>query len=211
MKNALKGKSISFEGGEGSGKGTLIKNLELKFLKKEDIPYVLTREPGGTETSEEIRNVILENEMNAKTEALLFAAARSENLDKVVKPALSNNLVIFDRYIDSSFVYQSYTRGLKFEDVYNINQFATDGFLPDLTIILDIDPIIGLKRIEEFRSDEVNRLDLEGIDFHLKVREGYLSLKEKYPERIFIVDADQTEEEVYNDVIKIIEEKFKNK
>ena len=201
----LKGKSISLEGGEGSGKGTVKKGLENYFYKKN---VLFTREPGGVAISEEIREILVDKKnvnISATTEMLLFAAARAQHLEEKVLPALEcGKFVIFDRFVDSSYVYQGIGRGLGLEKVINVNNIATNGFLPNKTIILDIDPLIGLDRIMSNRQDEVNRLDLESIEFHQSVREGYLKLKEMFPDRISIVNANQTQEKVLEDVLREI-------
>lgn len=195
-------KFITFEGGEGSGKTTIIKKL-VADLKEAGFDSVVTREPGGSKISEEIRNVILNVEnkaMDYMTEALLYAASRRQHLEEVVKPAINNGkLVICDRYLDSSLAYQGHARGLGIENVYNINMYATDGFLPDLTIFLDVTPEIGLTRIAVNNRD-VNRLDLEKESFHKLVREGYLKITDMYNDRIVRVDANGTVEEVYERV-----------
>lgn len=203
-------KFITIEGGEGSGKTSIIKLL-LEDLKKENIEAIATREPGGSKIAEQIRNVILNVDnvnMDYMTEALLYAASRRQHLEEVVKPAIEQGkLVICDRYIDSSLAYQGYARNLGIDNVYNINMYATNGFLPDLTILIDIPPEVGLERIKK-NSREVDRLDLEKMSFHNKVHEGYLLVSKKFPSRIVIVDGNKSLNEVYEDVKKIIEEKL---
>ena len=192
-------KFITFEGGEGSGKTTIIKKLVAE-LKEANIESVVTREPGGSKISEEIRNIILNVDnkgMDYMTEALLYAASRRQHLEEVVKPAINDGkLVICDRYLDSSLAYQGHARGLGIENVYNINMYATDGFLPDLTLFLDVTPEVGLTRIAVNNRD-VNRLDLEKESFHNLVREGYLKITEMYKDRIVRIDANGTVDEVY--------------
>ena len=199
---------ISIEGGEGTGKTTLIGMIQEYFAGKE-LDFIVTREPGGVKIAEEIRSVILDpknTEMDGKTEALLYAAARRQHLVKKVFPACkAGKLVIFDRYVDSSLVYQGYVRGLGIEDVYQMNRFATEDFMPDLTVYIDLDPAIGMERINKNADREINRLDLEGMEFHYKVREGYKIIAERFPERIKTIDGDQTIEAVFNDVLKAIE------
>jgi dTMP kinase len=203
----VSGKFITFEGPEGSGKTTIIQMLEQSLIK---IGYsvLLTREPGGIKIAEEIRHVILnpENtEMDPRTEALLYAAARRQHLTERVIPALSEGQIILcDRFLDSSLAYQGFARGLGIKEVYQINQFAINGTMPHLTFYLDIDPEIGLKRINQNQEREINRLDLEKLDFHYKVREGYLTLLKMFPERIHVVDAsksiNEVHEEIYNKI-----------
>lgn len=194
-----KGLFITLEGGEGSGKTTMIAYLR-ELLEEAGIRCMTTREPGGIEIAEKIRGVILDplhTEMDGRTEALLYAAARRQHLVQKVEPALEEGItVICDRFIDSSLAYQGYARGLGMEEVMSINDFAISGRFPDLTFYLDIQPEIGLARIAANEGREVNRLDLESNDFHHKVREGYLIVANTYPNRIAIIDASQTKEAV---------------
>ena len=144
--------------------------------------------------------------MDYMTEALLYAASRRQHLEEIVKPALrEGKIVICDRYLDSSLAYQGYARGLGIEEVYNINMYATSGFLPDLTIYIDIPVEVGLSRIKDNNRD-VNRLDLEKVSFHNKVREGYLKIAAMYPERIKVVDGNGTRDEVFERVKKVLKE-----
>lgn len=204
--NNLRGKAISFEGGEGSGKGTLIKNLK-EYLDNYDLDVLYTREPGGSSISEQIREVIFHdnsNFMSNETEALLFAAARAQLMHEVIYPAIKEGkTIILDRFVDSSYVYQGHCRGLGIENIKEINKFATKNWLPDKTIVLDIDPEIGLNRIHQNSNREVNRLDLETLSFHNSVREGYNELA-KLEDRIELVDANQTPEAILQDVINIL-------
>lgn len=194
---------ITFEGGEGSGKTTLIELL-IKDLEKRGIKTFKTREPGGSKISEEIRNIILNKEnteMDYKTEALLYASSRRQHLVEIVTPAIEKGyLVICDRYLDSSLAYQGYARGLGIDDVYNINLYATSGILPDLTILIDQDPRVGLARIKNNQRD-TNRLDVENINFHDRVRAGYLEVAKKFPDRIKTINGERPLEEVYKDVL----------
>lgn len=202
-----RGRFITLEGGEGSGKTTMIGQLA-KYLDSRGLPYMSTREPGGIEIAEKIRSVILDKahtSMDARTEALLYAAARRQHLVEKVAPAVeSGMLVLCDRFVDSSLVYQGYARGLGMEEVSSINRFAVDSWQPDLTFYLDIDPEVGLARIAAHRGSEVNRLDLEDISFHHKVREGYLHLAHQYPERIVVIDAAQQPEQVLQQMTEIL-------
>jgi dTMP kinase len=195
-----KGKFITIEGPEGAGKTTIIDMLASN-LAKEGYQVLQTREPGGIEIAEQIRSVILDKnntKMDPRTEALLYAAARRQHLAEKVKPAMDKGYIILcDRFIDSSLAYQGYARGLGIDEVYSINSFAIEGMMPELTLYFDIEPEAGLDRINQHKGREVNRLDLEKLDFHHKVREGYLKLMELYPERIFKIDASGTLEEVY--------------
>ncbi len=198
---------ITFEGGEGSGKSTAIKHL-VNFLKENGYEVVLTREPGGTPISEEIRKVILEKQntdMDPWTEALLYAAARRQHVVEKILPALKKHqIVLSDRYLDSSLAYQGGARELGIDEVLKINEVATGGLLPDLTILFDLDPNNGLKRIADNERREVNRLDLEKISFHQKVRASFLELAKRYPERYVIIDASKNENEVYEEVLSAV-------
>jgi dTMP kinase len=195
---------ISFEGGEGAGKSTILELLT-GYLKDKGYQVVFTREPGGIDIAEQIRGVILDRKniaMDAKTEALLYAAARRQHLvEKVIPELEKGSIVICDRFIDSSLTYQGFARGLGIEEVFSINRFAIDGYMPDLTVYLDVRPEIGLARIQKDGEREVNRLDLESMEFHSKVREGYHKLLEQYPERIKMVNAENEIETVLQDVL----------
>ena len=199
---------IVFEGGEGSGKSTML-NYTYNWLTDKKIDCITTREPGGIKISEKIREVILDKDntsMDARTEALLYAAARRQHLVEKVIPALNEGKVVLcDRFIDSSLAYQGFARNLGIEEIYSINKFAIDDYMPNITIFFDIDPKLGLDRINKDKNREVNRLDLEEIDFHNKVREGYNILLENYNNRIKRIDASKSIENVFEDVKKIIE------
>lgn len=198
---------ISIEGGDGTGKTTVLEKLKA-YLNTQHIDFMVTREPGGVRIAELIREVIHNpdhTEMDAKTEALLYAAARRQHLvEKVIPAVKAGKLVIFDRYVDSSMVYQGYVRGLGVESVYEMNRFATEDFMPDQTLLLDLDPKVGQERIRTSGEREINRLDNEGMAFHMKVREGYLKLVEKYPDRIVCIDASGTQEEVFDAVLAAV-------
>ena len=190
---------ITLEGPEGSGKTTAVETA-VKKLEEMGYQIVRTREPGGTPIAEQIRNVILDKAntaMDPRTEALLYAASRRQHLVEKVWPALKEGkIVICDRYLDSSLAYQGAARGLGVENVLNINLFATENTWPDLTLLFDIKPEIGLARISANSNREVNRLDLEKLEFHNKVREGFLSLAKRYPDRFVVIDASLSREEV---------------
>ena len=205
----MAGVFITFEGGEGSGK-TTIANMIQKTLAQEGYHVVLTREPGGVEIAEKIRDIIHDVKyinMDRKTEALLYAASRRQHLVEKVIPALENDaIVICDGFVDSSMVYQGIARGIGIDEVYQMNLFATENILPKRTIFFDIQPEDGLKRVYENKDREVNRLDLENIDFHRKVYQGYLSLCDKFPNRIVKIDASLDIDHVYQQVLKKIRE-----
>lgn len=200
---------ITFEGPEGAGKTTVIQKIAER-LAEEKIDVLATREPGGIEIAEKIRSVILNPEhtaMDERTEALLYAAARSQHYFEKVRPALdAGKMVICDRFIDSSLAYQGYARGIGVDEVLSINEFAIGKKLPDMTILFDLAPEVGLARIHAHGEREVNRLDVESLAFHNKVREGYLQLVERYPERIHVVNADQKIDRVIEDVWSLIYE-----
>lgn len=202
-----RGLFLTFEGCDGCGKTTVLNRISV-LLKEKDIPFLLTREPGGSKIAEEIRNVILDKkntEMDPRCEALLYAASRRQHLVEIVLPALEKGIhVLSDRYLDSSLAYQGYARGIGMEEVYSINLFAIDGMLPDLTFFLDLPPEEGLARIRKNETREVNRLDLEKENFHKKVYEGYKILLENYPERIVRIDARKTVEEESQEIFDIL-------
>lgn len=207
----VNGTLISFEGPEGAGKSSILEAI-LPLLEEKGIPYITTREPGGVDIAEKIRQVILDPDhtsMDAKTELLLYIASRRQHLVERVLPALAaGKVVLMDRFIDSSVAYQGYGRGLSVEDIEWLNQFATDGLKPDLTLYFDLDVEEGLARIARNQEREVNRLDLEGLELHYKVRNGYLALAEKEPERIVKIDASQSFEAVLADVLTILEKRL---
>ncbi|WP_414859349.1 dTMP kinase [Paenibacillus haidiansis] len=171
-----------------------------QILEERGLPYITTREPGGIRIAESIREIILNpvnTEMDARTEALLYAAARSQHLAEKVEPALAKGItVLCDRFVDSSLVYQGYARGLGIDEVLSINLFAAAGRFPDITLYMDVDPELALSRIAAGQGREINRLDLEGIEFHRKVREGYRIIAGMFPERFHTVDASGSREEV---------------
>ena len=209
----MKGLFITFEGCEGSGKTSVIEKL-VAYLSEHNIPVYKTREPGGSKIAEDIRNVILDvnnTNMDSITEAMLYAASRRQHLVEKVIPYLEKGyVVICDRYLDSSLAYQGYAREIGIDKVYNINMAATDGLLPDLTIYIDLEPSIGLKRISS-NNREQNRLDLEKLDFHNKVYEGYSIIAKKYSDRIKVINGNQTKDAVLNDTIKLIDAFLKDR
>ncbi|MFY0761149.1 MULTISPECIES: dTMP kinase [Metabacillus] len=203
----MKGIFITFEGPDGAGKTTILNMLSEEFREK-GIEAVFTREPGGIRIAEQIREVILNKEnteMDSRTEALLYAAARRQHIVEKVIPALNEGkLIICDRFIDSSLAYQGFAREIGVDDVYSINMFAIDGVMPEVTLYFDIEPERGLMRISGNDGREVNRLDLEKMDFHLKVQQGYKHLIDKFPERIKVINADQSLDDVYRDVKEVL-------
>lgn len=198
---------ITLEGPEGSGKTSAIK-LVREALEQMGHEIIMTREPGGTPISEQIRNVILDKDntaMDPRTEALLYAASRRQHLVEKIWPALKEGKIVFcDRYLDSSLSYQGYARGLGIDDILKVNEYATEGTYPDITFLFDIDPELGLERINKNKDREVNRLDVEKLSFHQKVREGYLILSKRFPDRYNVIDASKPLEEVSSNVLKEI-------
>ena len=205
---------ITFEGGEGAGKSTAIKKIVEK-LQKKGREIVLTREPGGTPIGEEIRSIILDKkntDMDVRTEALLYAASRRQHIVQKIIPSLKEGkMVLCDRFLDSSLAYQGYARGIGIDKVYEMNQFATEGVEPDLTLFFDLDPEEGLRRIAANNNREVNRLDVEKLSFHQKVREGFLLLAKKFPHRFVVIDASQNAQKVFEDAYKEIENILKRR
>ncbi len=193
-----KGLFITFEGPDGSGK-TTVSTAVTERLQKEGYRVRYTREPGGSEIAEKIRNIILDPEntaMDARTEALLYAAARRQHLVEKVLPALEEGItVISDRFIDSSLAYQGCGREIGIQEVYELNLFAVEGRMPDKTVFLDIDAETGLERIAKGRT-YLDRLDQESIDFHERVFAGYQKVIEMYRDRMIVLDASRTVEEV---------------
>ena len=207
----MSGYFITFEGPDGSGKTTISTRVQEKLVEL-GFDAIYTREPGGIDIAEQIRNVILDPKniaMDAKTEALLYAAGRRQHLVEKVLPALAKNqIVICDRFIDSSLAYQGYARKLGIDEVYAINQFAVEGHFPDATIFLNLGYEEGLIRIED--REFKDRLDLETANFHKEVSMGYQVILEKYKHRMKIVDASQSIENVYQDSLAHVLELIKN-
>ena len=202
---------ITLEGPEGSGKTSVMKEV-IRRLISEGYPIQETREPGGTPIAEQIRDVILDRKnikLDPRAEALLYAASRRQNLVEKIWPSLAKgDIVICDRYIDSSLAYQGGARGIGIEEVLSINLFATEGSLPELTLLFDIEPEIGLRRIAKNTDREINRLDLERLDFHRSVRTTYLDLAKKFPERIVVIDASQPLESVIETTYNIVKSRL---
>lgn len=201
---------ITFEGCDGSGKTTAITRVDA-LLKEKQIDHIVTREPGGSRIAENIREIILNKaytEEDAKTEALLYAASRRQHLVDIVLPALQKGkMVLSDRFLDSSLAYQGYARGLGIDEVYKINQFAIGSTMPDLTFFLNLSPEEGLKRIKT-RQRESDRLDNEKLAFHQKVYEGYQIINQKFPDRIVIIDARKSPDDIAEEIVtRIIKKK----
>ena len=200
-----RGKFITFEGCDGCGKSTQLKLLS-KYLTENHIPHIFTREPGGGKISEAIREILLngKNEnMTDECEALLFAAARVQHLSDRVEPALQEGkLVICDRYVDSSLAYQAYGRGLGREFVEKINAYALTNYRPDVTVFIDLTPETAFQR--KHGADENDRMEKAGMEFHKRVYEGYKTVAGEEPNRVVCVNGEQTPEEIFADVVKIL-------
>ena len=206
---------ITLEGVEGSGKTTVAKELS-KMLIASGQDVICTREPGGNKISEAIRDVVLDKNnvgMDIRTEALLYAAARSQHVADVIKPALeAKKIVICDRFIDSSIAYQGFARGIGDKLVEEVNDFAIAGIRPDLTFLIDILPEIGLERINKDKNLEMDRLDLEELSFHQAVYEGYqlISEKEANRKRMRVVDGNRQAAEIIAEIFEIIQAELAN-
>ncbi|CAM3183122.1 dTMP kinase [Lactiplantibacillus plajomi] len=204
----LTGKLITFEGPDGAGKTSALNAIVAAIQPRLGERLVVTREPGGNHISEAIRTIILDRQntmMDDRTEALLYAAARRQHIVQEILPALrADQLVLCDRYLDSSIAYQGAGRGIGERAVYDMNQFATEGLTPDLTLYFDVDAEVGLQRIQTHRQDEINRLDVEALSFHHRVQAAYLKLLADHPDRIKRVDASQTPQRVVETALEIL-------
>lgn len=203
MKN---GYFITVEGGEGSGKTSAINSMK-DFLEQRGFEVVVTREPGGIQVAEKIRDIVLFDEMDTVTEALLFTAARREHLVQKVVPALnSGKVVICDRFFHSSIVYQGIVGGLGIETIQDMNEKVVGTYVPDLTILMDVEPETGLARIKQ-NNRETNKIDNYDVAFHHQVREGYLSLTDMYS-YMEVVNANMEQAEVLTRIEKILEKQL---
>lgn len=202
---------ITFEGPDGSGKSTIIKKVYEKLIN-DGFDIVLTREPGGTPIAEKIRDIILDNSnvaLDARTEALLYAASRRQHLVEKIRPALKEGkIVLCDRFLDSSLAYQGGGRNLGVQNVLNINLFATENTYPDLTLFFDIDPELGLKRVSQDKKRVADRLDNENENFHEKVYSTFKEIVNKNSQRIITIDASKSIEEVTECAYRTIKEKL---
>ena len=208
----MKGYFVSFEGPDGAGKSTVLKEVLAEIGPELRPQYLVTREPGGSKIAEKIRDIILDpanDEMNAKTEALLYAASRSQHVEEIIRPALKTGKLVFsDRFVDSSLAYQGEGRDLGIEEVKQINDFATGKLDPDLTFFLDVAPEVGLSRIKKLRPDQEDRLEQENLAFHKKVYAGFQKIKQMYPERFVTIDATQPIEQVVKQVIITLKQRM---
>jgi dTMP kinase len=204
----MKGKFITFEGCEGVGKSTQLRLLQ-KHLDDNGIKYFFTREPGGSSVSEQIRAVILDGKnttMTDECEALLYAASRVQLLDEIIKPRLQNGELVFcDRFVDSSLAYQGYARGLGYEFVSRINDYALKNFTPDYTVFLNLPPNQAFLR--KGGADKNDRLELSGAEFHDKVYKGYLELAEKFKDRFIVIDASGTKFQTHEKIVRALKGK----
>lgn len=202
---------ITFEGPDGAGKSSVIEEIVPLLREQIQVDIVETREPGGIKIAEEIRKIILNpgnSLMDDRTEALLYTAARRQHIVEKIQPALeAGKMVICDRFVDSSLAYQGKGRGIGMDNVAMINEFATEGLTPDLTLYLDIDAETGMERVQH-SSKHMDRLESAGLEFHQRVRHGYLQLLEEFPERIHRVDAKQPLGNVVSECFNIIYERF---
>ncbi|KRL30292.1 MAG: dTMP kinase [Lactobacillus kefiranofaciens] len=212
MEDFMKGYFVSFEGPDGAGKSTVLKEVLAEIGPELRPQYLVTREPGGSKIAEKIRDIILDpanDEMNAKTEALLYAASRSQHVEEIIRPALKTGKLVFsDRFVDSSLAYQGEGRDLGIAEVKQINDFATGKLDPDLTFFLDVAPEVGLSRIKKLRPDQEDRLEQENLAFHKKVYAGFQKIKQMYPERFVTIDATQPIEQVVKQVIITLKQRM---
>lgn len=201
----MAGLFITMEGTDGSGK-TLQSKILSKYLIKKGFKVIITREPGGTEISEKIRDIIIDKKnsmMDNYTEALLYAAARAQIVAEIIQPNLeSGNVVICDRFLDSSIVYQGIARGLGIDTIENINKFATKGISPDITFFMDIPPEKALARRQ--KASSLDRIEMEKIEFHKNVYLGYKKLATMYNKRIYTIDANDIPTNIHNNIVSII-------
>ena len=211
----MQGMFITFEGMEGCGKTSQAKMLG-DYLTGQGYKVIMTREPGGTPISEAVREILLSNDfvtMHPHAEVLLYLASRAQHVAEIIKPAIENNsIVICDRFSDSTFVYQCFVRGIKKEMVEAMNNFAINSTLPDLTFVLDVEPEEGLKRAmlrnqKQHRGQD--RIESESIEFHQRVREGYLKLAQEYPARVHLIKTDKEKDEVHEEIKKTIDKFLK--
>lgn len=203
-KTAKRGLFITFEGADGCGKTTQIELLK-EYLDKKNIENILTREPGGSDLGVHLRKILLhyENPVSNVAETFLYLADRAQHIEYKIKPALEEGKVVLcDRHTDSTLAYQGYGREQNLDEIKHLNKIATQGLIPDLTIVFDVETEVAQKRL----STEKDRLEAEGMEFHRKLRKGYLDIAENEPERVKIVNANQSIERVFQDTLKVVEE-----
>ena len=204
--NYDKGYFVVFEGGEGAGKTTQIEALT-KWLEARGEEVVVTREPGGTEIGERVREVLLDRKsvkMDPRAEALLYAADRAQHVAEVIGPALEQGkIVVSDRFVDSSLAYQGLARGLGLDEIYDISKWATGNLVPDLVFFLKVDPKTGFARL----TGDTDRLEAEGVSFHERVSIAYRKLAKYFPDRFVVLDAMNSPAELHEEVVKVLEER----
>ena len=205
------GRFISFEGIEGCGKTTQI-GLLAEYLTSRTLPFTVTREPGGTAVGEGIRKILLHSEtihLTAASELLLFYASRSQNITEKIIPALQRGeMVICDRFYDASMAYQGYGRGIALDFIEKLTELVCNGYRPELTILLDIDPQVGLSRARtrnHGRSEDEGRFEMETLEFYGRIRRGYLDLARREPGRIRVIEADRSIEDIHHEILKVLE------
>jgi dTMP kinase len=215
MRNLSNGYFITLEGIEGSGK-TSQASYMIDLFTSLSLPFISTREPGGTPIAGEIRKILVEShdeQLDGLTELFLYNAARIQHLKELIRPALAQGkIVVCDRYVDATIAYQAYGRGLPLDQVVQINQWATESLMPDLTLLFDCDPKLGLKRSWDrlhHESSNEDRFESESLDFHTRVREGYLEIAETNPKRFVVIDARQSPAEVSDAIHTILTERLK--
>jgi len=212
----MSGFLITFEGGDGCGKSTQIKKF-VAYLAKKGVDYICTREPGGTDVGEQIREILLHSkaDLSPETEFLLFSASRSKIVEDVIKPALkSGKVVVLDRYYDSSYTYQGYAGDLDLNDLKNITEFAIKGTVPNLTILLDLsydDAMERKSKDDTLKVEGLDRIEKKGKAYHDKVREGYLKLASENRDRIVVIDANQPVEKIAQSIINTFESRWNRK
>jgi len=197
-----KGLFITFEGADGSGKSTQLAKI-FEYLTQNDFECILTREPGGTDLGNKLRDILLnyDGPVSSNCELFLYLADRSQHIETKIKPALlEGKVVLCDRHIDSTVAYQGFARGLDIENLINLNKIATKGLLPDLTIVFDVETEIAMQRVGQTKD----RLESEGFEFHKKLRYGYLELAKRFPERIKIINSNNAIDKVFEDTLKLI-------
>lgn len=209
----MKGIFITIEGPDGAGKSSVIEAIKLKLESYFNKPVIQTREPGGSPIAEKIRDLILDinnSEMDNRTESLLYAASRRQHVVEKIRPSLERGeVVLCDRFVDSSLAYQGAGRELGIDQVWKINEFAIEDLRPDITLYLDVDAEIGLNRIADKQSNrKKDRLEMEDISFHNKVSEGYQKLVEKHSERYIVIDANQPKDIVGEEAWQLLVERL---
>lgn len=198
-----KGLFITFEGADGSGKSTQLE-LTSKYLEKKNIEYIKTRDPGGTDLGCKIREILLNYDGNVASycELFLYLADRAQHIEEKIMPALNEgNFVLCDRYVDSTMAYQGYARGLGAEQILRLNNIVAQSLMPDLTFLFDVSTEVSAQRV----GDKKDRLESEAEDFHRKVRAGYLDLAGKFSDRIILINANNSIQEVQEEIKKVLE------